>query len=78
MTLLGQQIGQGVALFVELLQLIRQAGGIQPQLVSQGSGETGDDGLCRYAGLPGAGDEDGEPDEHGLLADRIVGEGVEL
>ena len=63
---------------MQLFELIRQAGGIQPQLVSQGSGETGDDGLGRYAGLPGEGDEDGEPDEHGLLADRIVGEGVEL
>lgn len=52
--------------------------GIQPQLVGQWLGEAGDDGLGRHSRVPGEGDEDRQADQHRLLADRVVGEGIQL
>ena len=76
--LLSQKVGEGITLFVKRFELACQRFGIQSQLVGKRLGETGNDGLGGHARIPGEGDEDGEPDQHRLLADRIVGEGIQL
>lgn len=63
---------------MQCFELTGEGLGIQSQLVGQRLGEAGYDGLGRHPGVPGKGDEDRQADQYRLLADRIVGEGIQL
>ncbi len=75
---MSQKVGEGITLFMQCFELAGQRFGLQSQLIGERFGEAGYDGLGRYARVPGEGDEDRQADQYRLLADRIVGEGIQL